>query len=1113
MHNNIMAAGSRDRPPMLAIGRYPQWRSRFLRYIDTRPNGDALRKCILNGPYIPTIVVVQVVAAIDDSPAIPKHTTPRKCGKLLKGYNKVNPSAFKMFVMIVKQQHKLDEVSYHKHFDILKQYHKEVNELCVERLARNVNPLALVATAQANQDPYKGKEIAKPITSPSESASKEDSDLEQAQRDKDIQKNLALIAKYFKRIYKPTNNNLRTSSNSRNKNVDTTPRENAGSPVVQQSGIQCFNCKKLGHFAKECKKPKKVKDSTYHKEKMLLCKQAKKGVPLQAEQYDWLADTDEEIDEQELEAHYSYMAKILEVPTADSGTDSEPLEQKVYRNQSLHRLYLKQQGKLTLNVNVVCATCGKCLVDSNHFACVTKMLNDVNARTKKPNVVPISTRQPKGHANKSIATPHKKKVTSKPTNQKPESYFRMLYEKTSLNHNLFSIGQFCDADLEVAFQKSTCFVRDLQGNDLLIGSHPKDTKPTMNIQPTSASSTPTYVHAEENNDNQAEEEHLPDDEFTNPFCAPAQEVAESSSHNIDVDHAGCIDSRKSTFGGIQFLGDKLVSWISKKQNCTAMSSVEAEYVVLSASCAQVMWMRTQLQDYGFDYNKKLWYCDSQPAIAISFNPVQHSCTKHIRTRTEYQLADMFTKPLPEDRFKYLVRRIETNEDEKEPLTESGAEPKLPWVVIPMRLQCNPSSNPTPSTNPNPKVRSRRRSKQRIENFNFEEVYPPIVTMADQRTMAQLHQVPIEGYEDTIVVPAITADNFKLKHEAIVVSSILAEQFELKHSLINMMTSDQFCGLEKDNPHDHIRWFNKITPTIKYKDVPNSAIKLMLFPFSLAGAARRWLEKESPRSIHTWEDRVSKFINELFPPSGTINLRNEIFNFQQRFDESFHEAWDRYKDLLRACPHHGFTELHQLDTFYNALNPADQDSLNAAVGGNLLERRTQDVLTIIENKSKIAKLTHAVNQQTSDVTTAMTAILKQFQATPPPASIKAVEEICVTCGGAHPYYQCLAAGGNTFLELWDNIQGYVSAAVVNYNQGPGHHGIWWANKILNQTPFWLCNLGHGDLRWVHSASLEDFNGFLARYTLFDDLISTVFKQKGVIPEIVFHILKEFAFLLG
>nr|GFC58815.1 retrovirus-related Pol polyprotein from transposon TNT 1-94 [Tanacetum cinerariifolium] len=102
-----------------------------------------------------------------------------------------------------------------------------------------------------------------------------------------------------------------------------------------------------------------------------------------------------------------------------------------------------------------------------------------------------------------------------------------------------------------------------------------------------------------------------------------------------ADHAGCIHTRKSTYGGIQFLGDKLVSWMSKKQDSTAMSLVKAEYVALSASCAQVMWMRTQLQDYGLHYNNIPLYCDSQSAIAISCNPVPHSRTKHIHTRYHF----------------------------------------------------------------------------------------------------------------------------------------------------------------------------------------------------------------------------------------------------------------------------------------------------------------------------------------------------------------------------------------------------------------------------------------------------------------------------------------------
>ncbi|GJW81284.1 hypothetical protein Tco_0145259 [Tanacetum coccineum] len=145
----------------------------------------------------------------------------------------------------------------------------------------------------------------------------------------------------------------------------------------------------------------------------------------------------------------------------------------------------------------------------------------------------------------------------------------------------------------------------------------------------------------------------------------------------DADHAGYKDDCKSTSGGIQFLGDKLMSWSSKKQYFTTMSTAKAEYVPLSACCAQVIWMRTQLLDYGYNYNKIPMYCDSKSAIAISCNPVQHSRTKHIDIRyhfikehiekgtielylvgTEYQLADLFTKALSKDCFEYLVHRID-----------------------------------------------------------------------------------------------------------------------------------------------------------------------------------------------------------------------------------------------------------------------------------------------------------------------------------------------------------------------------------------------------------------------------------------------------------------------
>nr|GEZ89104.1 reverse transcriptase domain-containing protein [Tanacetum cinerariifolium] len=228
--------------------------------------------------------------------------------------------------------------------------------------------------------------------------------------------------------------------------------------------------------------------------------------------------------------------------------------------------------------------------------------------------------------------------------------------------------------------------------------------------------------------------------------------------------------------------------------------------------------------------------------------------------------------------------------------------------------------------------------------------------------------------------------------------------------------------------------------MRVPDVPNSTIKLILFPFSLEGAARIWLEKEPPRSILTWDDLVSKFINQFFPPSKTTNLRNEITRFQQRFDESFSEACDHFNNLLRACPHHGFSELHQLDTFYNALNVNDQDLLNSAAGGIFLDKMPSDCLKIIVSKSKVRQsrakeIVAKVNTSSSTPRALLPDKKNQSSAlapSPTPAPVKAVEPNCVTCGGTHSYQNCPATSENVYQ---DNIQEYVSqAASANYSQG-------------------------------------------------------------------------------
>nr|GEW66248.1 hypothetical protein [Tanacetum cinerariifolium] len=197
-------------------------------------------------------------------------------------------------------------------------------------------------------------------------------------------------------------------------------------------------------------------------------------------------------------------------------------------------------------------------------------------------------------------------------------------------------------------------------------------------------------------------------------------------------------------------------------------------------------------------------------------------------------------------------------------------------------------------------------------------------MADNRTMEELLKAPTKGYGEAIVIQEINADHF-----------------EVKTNLLQLVQANPYHGFERENPYTHINNFKRITSTLKFRDVPND----------------------------------------------TTHLKNEISRFTQKFEETFGEAWKRFKEMLRACPHHRFTKLTQIDTFYNGLNENDQDSLNAAAGGNLL----------IDIVSK-------------NVVT--------------PATVKAVEKFCVTYGGDHAYYNCDATNRN---------QSSVCVATSTYSQ--------------------------------------------------------------------------------
>nr|GEZ77694.1 Gag-Pol polyprotein [Tanacetum cinerariifolium] len=383
LHNVIMEAGGKDRLPMLApdkevliskgspVTRTETYMETYKNVLqDTRDQLNAEAEAV---QIILTRIENDIYSTVDACPnacemwkaikrlkqgdqSMSKILKPICIGNLENSHHRMGnhlnriTQEWQRFVTLIKRSQELKTVSYHKLYDILKQHQNEVNEIRAERIARTANPLALAAQQQpiyhpqthpthytqnsstrSQQAAARNREKAI-VNSPQPIYDQEPSmvaEYDKTSKNKEINKLMALISLSFKKIYKPTNNNLQTSSNTSRANQDNSPRinrstgyenqrignvfgarETVGSTVVQKSRIQCYNCMQFGHVARECQKPKQVKDAAYHKEKMLLYKQEEAGIQLNAEQANWRDDTDDELEDHELKAHYMYMAQL-----------------------------------------------------------------------------------------------------------------------------------------------------------------------------------------------------------------------------------------------------------------------------------------------------------------------------------------------------------------------------------------------------------------------------------------------------------------------------------------------------------------------------------------------------------------------------------------------------------------------------------------------------------------------------------------------------------------------------------------------------------------------------------------------------------------------------------
>ncbi|KAL3834043.1 hypothetical protein ACJIZ3_008779 [Penstemon smallii] len=254
-------------------------------------------------------------------------------------------------------------------------------------------------------------------------------------------------------------------------------------------------------------------------------------------------------------------------------------------------------------------------------------------------------------------------------------------------------------------------------------------------------------------------------------------------------------------------------------------------------------------------------------------------------------------------------------------------------------------------------------------------------------------------------------------------TITALNFELKPVMFNMLNAaGQFGGHPSEDPHAHLMKFMMISDSFIMAGVTKEALRLMIFPYSLRDLGKDWLDSLQPQSINTWEDLTGKFLRKFFPPPKTTKLRNDILGFRQLDQESLYEAWERFKEMLKKCQHHGIAEYILMQTFYNGLHGPTRALVDATAGGTMLSKSYDESWEILDTmaynnhswtseRATSAKSTperlelDAITALSAQMAILSNKVDKLGQKPEVVQQVQFMPSSCVTCGGAHTYDMC------------------------------------------------------------------------------------------------------------